>query len=412
MENKRDIKFNYALRLNRQLEAMQYNKKFWYVQSALTDLLEKKGIKSRFFIPELPEGEESFLSLREYNELQIAARLFTLVGKCPEEIKNYNIEFLCGIKTDTAPVEDNELIEEYEYEGFELVWLIIGQNEEIRMLAYVSESDGYVMPILDKEIESDYGGRDKENENPKFWGQYRGEEDGFEYISELYNFLYSPSDDYSYSLETDNYLTDQDDIDYEDRDDNADDNEEEEGEWTEDIEDDEEDEVEWIYPDEEYEDDDDEDDDEWSDEFEETDEEDDGSFEWDEIDLDDFKAADTDDETEETSELIDKYRKLNYIVKNIKVLSVTDMNGNERSAMEGAMYNNIQGFSGKIPEINVGERMCIFYPEPIIRPGSQMKIHTSPVMFHSEEFISKNEVKHIVRTANSIYTFIEYKKQH
>ena len=201
MENKRNIKFNYAWRLNRQLEAMQYNKKFWYVQSALTDLLEKKGIKSRFFIPELPEGEESFLSLHEYNELQIAARLFTLV-------------------------EDNELIEEYEYEGFELVWLLIGENAEIRMLAYVSESDGYVMPILDKEIESDYGGRDKENENPKFWGQYRGEEDGFEYISGLYNFLYSPSDDYSYSLETDNYLTDQDDIDYEDRDDNADDNEE------------------------------------------------------------------------------------------------------------------------------------------------------------------------------------------
>ena len=411
MENKSNIGINYAWRINRKLEAMEYNRKFWYVQSALSELMQKKGIKSKYFMPDLPDGEESFLSFSENFELENAARLFTLVGKTPRELNYYNIEFINGVKSDIKLVEDEKLIEESSSEGYKLVWLIIGQNAEIKMLAYVSESDGYVMPILDKEIESDYGGRDEENEDPKFWGQYRGEEDGYEYISELFDFLFDPNEDYSYSLETDNYLTDQDDIDYEDRDNNADDNEEEEGEWTEDIEDDEVDEVEWIYPDEEYEDDDDEDDDEWSDEFEETDEEDDGSFEWDEIDLDDFKAADTDDETEETSELIDKYRKLNYIVKNIKVLSVTDMNGNERSAMEGAMYNNIQGFSGKIPEINVGERMCIFYPEPIIRPGSQMKIHTSPVMFHSEEFISKNEVKHIVRTANSIYTFIEYKKE-
>ena len=387
MENKRDIKFNYALRLNRQLEAMLYNKKFWYVRSALTDLLEKKGIKSRFFIPDLPEGEESFLSLNEYNELQIAARLFTFVGKCPEEIENYNIECLCGIKTDTALVEDNALIEEYENEGFELVWLLIGENAEIKMLAYVSESDGYVMPILDKEIESDYGGRDKELEDPKFWGQYRGEEDGFEYISELYNFLYFPSDDYSYSLETDNYLTDQDDIDYEGRYDNAgdDENEEEEGEW--------------IYPDEDEED-------EWTEDIddEEDDEDEEEEGEWTE-DIDDDDDGDINKVLAEETRLFDEH------TITITVLSVTDLHEQPRTPEDGAGYDNIQGFVGKILPIVIGEEMTIYDPESNVVPIPEEKLHTSPVMFHSEELISETEIKHIVRTANSIYTFIEYKKE-
>ena len=163
----------------------------------------------------------------------------------------------------------------------------------------------------------------------------------------------------------------------------------------------------------------------------------DDTFEWDVPDIEDFRPpynssdddsdSDEDDEDGESDDEIwddtydkeeidpedrERMRLLCENMREIRVLSVTDMNGNERTAMEGYMYNNIQGFSGKIPEINIGERMCIFYPEPIIRPGSHMKIHTSPVMFHSEEFLSDNEVKHIVRTANSIYTFIEYKKQH
>ena len=399
MENKSNIGINYAWRINRKLEAMEYNRKFWYVQSALSELMQKKEIKSRYFMPALSDGEESFLSFGAYFELERAARLFTLVGKTPRDLSYYNIEFLNGVMTDIKTVADEKLIEEYSSEGYKLVWLIIGQNAEIKMLAYVSESDGYVMPILDKEIESDYGGRDEENEDPKFWGQYRGDEDGYEYISELFDFLFDPNEDYSYSLETDNYLTDQDDIDYEDRDDNADDNEEEEGEWTEDIDDDEEDEVEWIYPDEDEED-------EWTEDIddEEDDEDEEEEGEWTE-DIDDDDDGDINKVLAEETRLFDEH------TITITVLSVTDLHEQPRTPEDGAVYDNIQGFVGKILPIVIGEEMTIYDPESNVVPIPEKKLHTSPVIFHSEELISENEIKHIVRTANSIYTFIEYKKE-
>ena len=326
-----------------------------------------------------------------YHKIARSIRLLSLAGQKPQKFMHDESDFLFGCPMRYEDFSDDDIdairfdpnVEAIDDRTFYYVWIYIGEFDEIKMAAKIDSERGTVHPLPFIPVKSKYDINNHANNRPLTAIERKTMIDRMFYASLISDEIIEGNDE-----------------------------DEEENEWTEDIEDDEEDEVEWIYPDEEYEDDDDEDDDEWSDEFEETDEEDDGSFEWDEIDLDDFKAADTDDETEETSELIDKYRKLNYIVKNIKVLSVTDMNGNERSAMEGAMYNNIQGFSGKIPEINVGERMCIFYPEPIIRPGSQMKIHTSPVMFHSEEFISKNEVKHIVRTANSIYTFIEYKKQH
>ena len=323
-----------------------------------------------------------------YHKIARSIRLLSLAGQKPQKFMHDESDFLFGCPMRYEDFSDDDIdairfdpnVEAIDDRTFYYVWIYIGEFDEIKMAAKIDSERGTVHPLPFIPVKSEYDINNHANNRPLTAIERKTMIDRMFYASLIPDEITDDNDKYS--------------------------------ELSENIEDDEEDEVEWIYPDEEYEDDDGEDDDEWSDEFEETDEEDDGSFEWDEIDLDDFKAADTDDETEETSELIDKYRKLNYIVKNIKVLSVTDMNGNERSAMEGAMYNNIQGFSGKIPEINVGERMCIFYPEPIIRPGSQMKIHTSPVMFHSEEFISKNEVKHIVRTANSIYTFIEYKKQH
>ena len=391
MENKSNIGINYAWRINRKLEAMEYNRKFWYVQSALSELMQKKEIKSRYFMPALSDGEESFLSFGAYFELERAARLFTLVGKTPRDLSYYNIEFLNGVMTDIKTVADEKLIEEYSSEGYKLVWLIIGQNAEIKMLAYVSESDGYVMPILDKEIESDYGGRDEENEDPKFWGQYRGDEDGYEYISELFDFLFDPNEDYSYdNQEYAAFLTSNEEIDYESKDvldglnekvwDNDEDEEEEdeeEGEWTEDIDDDEEEDIEWIYPDEDEEG-------EWTED----------------IDDDDINKA-----LAEETRLFDEH------TITITVLSVTDLHEQPRTPEDGAVYDNIQGFVGKIFPIVIGEGMTIYDPESNVVPIPEEKLHTSPVMFHSEELISENEIKHIVRTANSIYTFIEYKKE-
>ncbi len=380
MENKSNIGINYAWRINRKLEAMEYNRKFWYVQSALVELMQKKGIKSKYFMPDLPDGEESFLSFSENFELENAARLFTLVGKTPRELNYYNIEFINGVKSDIKLVEDEKLIEEYSSEGYKLVWLIIGQNAEIKMLAYVSESDGYVMPILDKEIESDYGGRDEENEDPKFWGQYRGEEDGYEYISELFDFLFDPNEDYSYDKqEYAAFLTSNEEIDYESKDvldglnekvwDNDEDEEEEdeeEDEWTEDIDDDEE-EGEWT--------------------------------------------EDIDDDDDINKVLAEETRLFDKHTITITVLSVTDLHEQTRTPEDGAGYDNIQGFVGKILPIVIGEEMTIYDPESNVAPIPEEKLHTSPVMFHSEELISETEIKHIVRTANSIYTFIEYKKE-
>ena len=382
MENKSNIGINYAWRINRKLEAMEYNRKFWYVQSALVELMQKKGIKSKYFMPDLPDGEESFLSFSENFELENAARLFTLVGKTPRELNYYNIEFINGVKSDIKLVEDEKLIEEYSSEGYKLVWLIIGQNAEIKMLAYVSESDGYVMPILDKEIESDYGGRDEENEDPKFWGQYRGEEDGYEYISELFDFLFDPNEDYSYDKqEYAAFLTSNEEIDYEskdvldglnekvwDNDENEEEEDEEEDEWTEDIDDDEE-EGEWTE------------------------------------DIDDDDDDDINKVLAEETRLFDKH------TITITVLSVTDLHEQTRTPEDGAGYDNIQGFVGKILPIVIGEEMTIYDPESNVAPIPEEKLHTSPVMFHSEELISETEIKHIVRTANSIYTFIEYKKE-
>ena len=341
------------------------------------------------------------VDLELYHKISRSIRLLSLAGLKPQKFMSDEADFLSGCPMRYEEFSDDDIdaisfdpnVEAIDDRTFYYVWIYIGEFDEIKMAAKVDSERGTVHPLPFIPVKSRYDVNDRTADKPLTAEERKTMIDRIFYASLIPDEITDDNDEYS--------------------------------EWTEDIEDDEEDEVEWIYPDEELKNDDNEywdsddieecednededaDDDDWADEFDETDEEDDEAFESDEINIDDLT---TNDETEDTSELTDTYKRLNYMVKNIKVLSVTDMNGNERCATEGYMYNKIQGFSGKVPEINVGERMCIFYPEPIIRPGSQMKIHTSPVMFHSEELTSENEVKHIVRTHDSIYTFIEYMK--
>ena len=162
----------------------------------------------------------------------------------------------------------------------------------------------------------------------------------------------------------------------------TDDVNEEEIEWTEDIEDDEEDEAEWIYPDDEGEED------EWTEDIDE------------------------DDDDDINKVLAEETRLFDEHTITITVLSVTDLHGQPRTPEDGAVYDNIQGFVGKILPIVIGEEMTIYDPESNVVPIPEEKLYTSPVMFHSEELISDNEIKHIVRTRDSIYTFTERRKNY
>lgn len=409
---KRDM-FNFAMRLVYVMD--QVEKRNANTYNMFCNLLHENDLNSLICEDQIRAAEidedtieldisEGYVDYDLYQKMMRAIRLLALVRRKPQEIMPDEADFLSGCPMKYESLSDDDIagisfdpnVEAVDDRTFYYIWLIIGDFEEITMAAKVDSERGTVHPLPFIPIKSKYDVNDHTDDKPLTGGERKTMIDRIFYTS------FIPDEIIEGDNEEISWL---DEDDEQDEDDWVLENENEE------FEDDDEDDDWWdgddIDEEDEWEDDEDTDE---EDEFDETDETDDGPFEWDEISIDDFITADTDDETEETSELVDKYRRFNYIVKNVKILSVTDMNGNERSAMEGAMYNNIQGFSGKIPEINIGERMCILYFEPIIRPGSQMKIHTSPVMFHSEELINENEIKHIVRTANSIYTFIEYKK--
>ena len=100
---------------------------------------------------------------------------------------------------------------------------------------------------------------------------------------------------------------------------------------------------------------------------------------------------------------------------NITILSVTDLNKEDKTTEEkawlyGNLYQNMTGFIGMIPAIEVGKGMYIYYPRSNNTPNLRVRIHTSPVNSHSEKLLSESMVIHMVKTENSIYTFIEYKK--
>ena len=216
-------KFNYSGRLNNQLLGMAYNPGYSYVLSAVMELMDKKGIRTRnitkegIHIPGCTEqsptdSEIPEIDLKTYNEIMIAARLFTFVGLNPSELTHYSISFLGGIKTEFVPFEedpfeciesDGEVLFEIDPES-DFGWLFIGENKEIMMAAKVTKDEGVVVPITDLAIRSRYG----DMQLAKHISQYNGEEFGFEYISELFDYLYEPRESYEYEKSYDNYLTD------------------------------------------------------------------------------------------------------------------------------------------------------------------------------------------------------------
>ena len=182
---------------------------------------------------------------------------------------------------------------------------------------------------------------------------------------------------------------------------------------------DEEDDEDWFNEDDEDEvfvDDDEEDDEDDEDEvFVDDDEEDDEDL-FDEYDKDEILVDD--EETElvfDDDEQADTEGNSGNGMMNITILSVTDLNKEDKTTEEkawlyGNLYQNMTGFIGMIPAIEVGKGMYIYYPRSNNTPNLRVRIHTSSVNSHSEKLLSESMVIHMVKTENSIYTFIEYKK--
>jgi len=349
--------------------------------------------------PEL-ELRKGFTDLEMYHDLMRSARLLSLVGRKPQEFMSEEADFLFGCPFRYESFTDDEIdavrfdpnVEAVDDRTFYYIWIIFGAFDEVKMAAKVDSERGTVHPLPFIPVQSEY---------EHF---YHSKDRKFLTSSER-NILI---DRIFYPI----LIPDEVVVKSKDEEGSGDDYEDDTFEW--DVPD-----IEDFRPPYNSSDDDSDSDEDDEDGDEDTDDEDNIGNIWYDPEKDDEEDTDGESDDEIWDDTYDKeeidpedresMRLLCENMREIRVLSVTDMNGNERTAMEGYMYNNIQGFSGKIPEINIGKRMCIFYPEPIIRPGSHMKIHTSPVMFHSEEFLSDNEVKHIVRTMNSIYTFIEHK---
>ena len=186
------------------------------------------------------------------------------------------------------------------------------------------------------------------------------------------------------------------------------------------------DEIKWDTPDfnisdysyEDFEDYDEEDDEDWFNEddedevFVDDDEEDDEDL-FDEYDKDEILVDD--EETElvfDDDEQADTEGNSGNGMMNITILSVTDLNKEDKTTEEkawlyGNLYQNMTGFIGMIPAIEVGKGMYIYYPRSNNTPNLRVRIHTSPVNSHSEKLLSESMVIHMVKTENSIYTFIE-----
>lgn len=357
--------------------------------------------------PEL-ELRKGFTDLEMYHDLMRSARLLSLVGRKPQEFMSEEADFLFGCPFRYESFTDDEIdavrfdpnVEAVDDRTFYYIWIIFGAFDEVKMAAKVDSERGTVHPLPFIPVQSEY---------EHF---YHSKDRKFLTSSER-NILI---DRIFYPI----LIPDEVVIKSKDEEGSGDDYEDDTFEWdVPDIED-------FRTPYNSSDDDSDSDEDD-EDGDEDTDDEDNSGNIWYDPEKDDEEDTDGESDDEIWDDTYDKeeidpedrerMRLLCENMRKIKVLSVTDLIGNNKDTMTFLpglnLYEDITNFVGKINEIAIGKRMYIFNTKPTLNPYCpDVRIHTSQVMFHSEELISENEVKHIVRTANSIYTFIEYKKQH
>ena len=398
-----------------------------------------------------------------YQKLMRAARLISLVGQKPQKFMPDEADFLFGCPKKYESFSDDDIaaisfdpnVEAIDDRTFYYIWLTIGDFEEITMAAKVDSERGTVHPLPFIPVKSKYDVNDHTADKPLTAAERKTMIDRIFYASFIPDEIIEGIDEKISWVDEDDEededicVFESEDEEFEDDDWLDDDDIDEEDEWEDGEDTDEGDEWEDgedTDEEDEWEDGDDTDEeDEWEDDeaedydTEENSQDDnaDEHFKWDTFNIEDFiemntsfdevKEEDADDkigdelsdDTEDEEEIdpqeVEKMRLLCETMRDIKVLSVTDLAGNDRDTMiflPGLnLYEDITNFVGKINEIAIGKRMYIYHPQPMLNSyRSNVRIHTSPVMFHSEEFIDGKEVKHIVRTVNSIYTFIEYKK--
>ena len=252
MKEKKEI--NYAERLDNQLDGMFFNPKYQLVREILIELMRNKHIYTRHITKDqdfypfndnpLPlPTEDFFVGFKDYNSLMVSARLLTLIGTLPKDVSSYNLSFLSGVPTEAVPFTADDYIVinndpgldavySIEDENYSLYWLMIGENQELRMAAMITTDEGVVMPLPDYPIRSDYVDMEENRRLVNRLVPYEGDEDGYEYISELFDYLYDPDEDYLWGKEYQGYLMnfddEEDDEDYDDDEDYEDDEEEEE----------------------------------------------------------------------------------------------------------------------------------------------------------------------------------------
>lgn len=357
--------------------------------------------------PELDLGK-GFTDLEMYHDLMRSARLLSLAGRKPQEFMSEEADFLFGCPFRYESFTDDEIdavrfdpnVEAVDDRTFYYIWIIFGAFDEVKMAAKVDSERGTVHPLPFIPVQSEYDHFYHSKDRKFLTGPERNI-----LIDRIFYPILIPDEVVTKSKNEEESCDD-----YED------------------------DTFEWDVPDiedfrppydpsDDDSDSDEDEDNESEDSIEDTDDEDDDGNVWYDPDMDDEEETDneigdelgdtTDGEEEIDPEDWEKMRLFCETMKDIRVLSVTDLIGNDKDAFFSKLYANMKNFIGKTDKIAIGERMYIFHPKPKLNPYCpDVRIHTSPVMFHSEELISENEIKHIVRTVNSIYTFIEYKKQH
>ena len=351
--------------------------------------------------PELDLGK-GFTDLEMYHDLMRSARLLSLVGRKPQEFMSEEADFLFGCPLRYEIFTDDEIdairfdpnVEAADDRTYYYIWIIFGAFDEVKMAAKVDSERGTVHPLpfipVQSEYEHFYHSKDRE---------FLTSSERNILIDRIFYPILIPDEIVTKSKDEEK---------------NCDDYEDDTFEW--DVPDIEDFRPPYDSSDDDSDLDEDEDDDDGN---EDTDNEDDSGNIWydeekDEEEDTDSKSDDEVCEDEINPQDLERMRLFCETMRDIRVLSVTDLIGNDKETMFfPQLYANMKNFVGKLDKIAIGERMYIFHPKPKLNPYCpEVRIHTSTVMFHSEELISENEIKHIVRTINSIYTFIEYKKEH